>query len=415
VNDLPRTLLLTASPPGDWGVGAQYLKELLSPIDLTRLSCFALTSHPSVRFDESLALLARSQLSFAAPGPAVLPRSRFIRVFWQHLAFRWQRHYFLPGAVTKAVEFGREQDVQQVWAILESPELFRIATLVADGLRCPLITTVWDPPEGICNALVMDRLSKSLAKKDFTNSIQRSSRIGVISENMENEYQRLNSACKFVVMRHAPPAPASDEPLSAEVPDDDEIRIVFSGSLYGATEFAALLLALDGCAWRIENKTVKVQLLGRHFRLTANAGANIEFLGWRTPEEVSRIIRKATLSYVPYWFDAAFSKSVELCFPTKLTAALCVDCPVFFHGPANSAPAAFLSQFPAGVVCPSLDAKHILASLSELISKPRSMLVAAARLARTSELNSVNFHRRFRWLLTGSEHDEGRLIGPPGL
>lgn len=385
-------------------------------MDLTRFSCLALTGHPSAAFDEAFTLLSRVQLPLVAFGSPALTRSRFVRVICQHMSYRWQRHRFLPGVVTKAVQFGRDQGVKQVWAILESPELFRIATLVADGLGCPLITTVWDPPEGICNALVMDRLSKILARKDFTNSIHRSSRCGVISENMANEYQRLNSACKFVVMRHAPPPPASDEPFSSEVPGHNEVRIVFSGSLYGATEFEALLRALDGCHWRINNKAVKVQLLGRHFRLTANAGANIEFLGWRTPDEVSRIVQMATLSYVPYWFDAAYSKSVELCFPTKLTAALSVDCPVFFHGPANSAPASFLSKYPAGVVCSSLDGQQILASLSELILKPRSMLVEAARRARTIELNSVNFHRRFRWLLTGSEADEGcRLTGPPGL
>lgn len=394
--NLPRTLLVTGTLPGTAGVGALYLDELLQAFHAGQFACYCPTAQP---FTESANVPTRC---------GSWDREKAFRLNWggadallAHGVYRWNCFRHTPAVVEEAVRFAREQGAEQIWAVLDTPLLYRLAVELADRLKRPLVASIWDPPEGIMQSLGHDRFSRQHACRDYQTALRRCERIGVISEAMRDDYASWISQQRMTILRHAPAAPAG-QPVPRCWPDD-EITIAFVGSLYGLREFEALVVALDSTQWKIAGRQVRLIVYGRSLQVRSSGRACIEYRGWRSQEEVQSAIREATLGYVPYWFDSRFARSVELCFPTKFTSYLCADLPTLYHGPERSMPTRFLKQYRAGVGCHSLEPKAIVQSLHRLLETPREDYVLEARRARRDELNLENFVARFEWLLTGRD------------
>ena len=184
---------------------------------------------------------------------------------------------------------------------------------------------------------------------------------------------------------------------------DGQFVIGFAGSLYASREFEALLAALARVDWRIDGHDVKVKLMGHHgsCSLIGRSRMNLEYLGWRSLEETVDLLAETDVAYLPYWFDPAFSDSVRLCFPNKLTTYLTAGKPVLFHGPADSAPARFFRRFPAGLCCHSLEAPAIIECLRRFVGD-RDLYQSAACASQDAldqELNERAFVSHFADLI----------------
>ena len=394
---VPKLLLLSGTPPGRDGVGALYLREICRAYPAGKLSCFAAIQDGSFRFAEELSSIPLQtyrwpydQASRSWPGR--------IGSLQSAAAFEYSQRFRSTAFRDAALHFAKAQRVDMIWAILDTPIMYRVAVDLAERLDLPLITTVWDPPDGVCRLFGLDRLSRRGARVAFERVLRRSLRCGVMSEAMKEEYEsRFGVEC--VVVRHAP-AESQRASSRREQPADGPVRIGFCGSLYAAAEWIALQKTLEQASWRLQGRDVQLRVLGPSLRIYSSAQADVEFLGWRSTDETIRLLADCDLGYLPYWFDPAFCESVRLCFPTKLSAYLASGLVVFYHGPKDASPPRFFERYPAAVCCHSLDPMEIRESLESGLSDPASMRrrQEAGQHALDEELNLNVFFRRFAQL-----------------
>ncbi len=394
--DLPRLLLLSRTPPGNSNVGQLYLRDLCESYPADKLA-FGVVQPQYLdadlrAFPEVPKLyLSRNNAPVFDHGPKLLA------TLLSHLAFR---HHAIRGdreVVEEFVRFGREHRVEKVWAVLNSPTLYRIAPRVAARLDVPLVTMVWDPPSGVGLHFGLDRLSRAHIRKHFATALAASERCGVVSERMEREY-RATYGIKSVVLRRGIATSAVDQ---SKQRDDSEVRIGFCGNLYAKQEWQAFLDALDEIEWRLGDKPIRLIIAAFWIPfLGARGPARVDYLGWRDLAETVEVMARCHFAYFPYWLDPAYAEPARLCFADKLTTYLTAALPILYHGPSDAGVVDFFSRFPAAELCHSHETAVIAASLRRLADgERRQRMSAAARQAVAQELNPTVFRERFRQLV----------------
>jgi hypothetical protein len=384
-SDSSNVALLSTTVPNGFGVGAAYLSALLR----TKVG-------QSIRLVNS----ASCELNrFWPDEPYRRGFQSFVGTIESIVQHQRRRLHNAKATAELVAQWCHANNIKQIWAVLESPFLFRLAKVLADRGDIRMVATVWDPPESITLQMALDRWSRKVAVSDFYDAIGCCSRLGVISDAMADYFTERYPDIPSRVMRLIPDAGS----MARHSTDAAEFVVVFAGSVYADLEFRAFLAALDHCDWRIGNRPVRFRVMGPKFTFSTRVPACIEFLGYRSATEVSAIMANADCGYVPYWFSNNYSLAVQLCFPSKLLTCLAVKTPIFYHGPERSTPSAFLERFPAGIACHSLDPERIVKALSLLAGSQREAMADAATRAIETEFNKRNFEDRFHWLITGCD------------
>jgi glycosyltransferase involved in cell wall biosynthesis len=415
----PRLLLLTSTPPGDGSVGEIFLRDLCRIYPHDRLACYAITS-PGITVarewkpSEELAWLPTEIEEWWGyhRGGGML-RAAAKKVGANALFERTRLSG--GGALLDRVErHAREHRIEKIWCVLGSPVMYLLAAPLADRLGVPLVTTVWDPFERIARDFDLAGPSRRAALASFGEAVRRSERVGVMSESMRDEYERLYGA-HGVIMRHGVDAAAHTGDATA-APASSTLTLGYGGSLYALEEWGALMRALEGIDWTLDGRAVSVRVYGSNARVNTPDGARVELMGWRPMAEVIDGLSRVEANYLPYWFDPAHRPDVRLCFPTKLTSYLASGRPIFYHGPADSSPVAFFERFPAAVCCHSLETDAIVSALRELVGNTERYrtMIEAGRAAIEQELNESVFHERFRELVTAPGAGERGRAGRAG-
>lgn len=401
LSSAPHVLLLTGTMPGDGEVGAMFLRDLCRFYRQDSLVCFAIappgSAQPSMALDWlPMTIVPRPVMPWRDnPNSRIAAGKQFLWSLHNRVVVERQ----LLEQVTKC---GSEHQVDLVWAILDSPVIYRLAAAVADKLAVPLVTTVWDPAEYVVAGAGLGPYWRRIALNDFSHSMRRAIRSSVMSDAMRDEYVE-RYGVRAIIMRHG--LAYSDRlPPGVTPTSNARFLIGFAGSLYAKQEWKALLSALDTCSWHIAGKDIYIRVLTRgEFRQYLDAGesSRIEYLGWRSMAETIRLLSEMDVNYLPYWFDPAYDLSVRLCFPTKLTSYLASGRPVFFHGPSVASPAHFLTRYGAGASCHSLDHAAIIETLTQLIidTERYASMAEAGRKAMDQELTQDIFLSRFAELI----------------
>lgn len=378
--------MLSASVPGGFGVGSAYLDALLATPGGKVIG----KVHPGAKSDLTI---------FDWPDERYGRRGRgYIGTLGSLLHYGRSRIRSATVIAKRIETWCKEHDIKQLWTILESPMSYRLASILARGSGLEMVATVWDPPNSVARQFGLDRISRNNAVKDFETALSCCSRLGVISEAMGKHFERTNPNLQTAVMRLTPEKIDTTNINT----NPDEFVIAFAGSLYASDEFNALLAALDCCNWMIAGRNVRVKVMGAAIHHKTQTPACIEFLGYRSSDDVQRVMAAADCGYVPYWFNPVYASAVQLCFPSKLITCLISGTPILFHGPKNSTPADFLHNYSAGIACHCNDADAIIESLRQLAHHDRHAMANEASRAIDEEFNNQNFTNRFHWLITGT-------------
>ena len=409
---VPRLLLLTGTTPGSPGVGGIFLHDLCISYPRESICCFTIAplDHCATAKD----------LDWLPMDSAPLLAARDFRA-WDFLGDRASRLLArrsvpyvnimnvnvmnTPALVARAVEFGREHRVDMVWTVLNSPALFSFARRVATELGSRLVVTVWDPPERLMTDQAIDRLTSRVLLHEFGRALSQSTRCGVASEGMAEAYKGEYRVDPVVLIHGA--HPDQRRPPGTQLTGQGQFVIGLAGSLYASREWQALLSALSKADWRLEGRDVTVRVLGGGVSVSARTKTRIEYLGWRSFQETVELISHVDVAYLPYWFDKAYSLSVRLCFPNKMTAYLAAGRPVLFHGPEDSSAARFIRRYPVGLCCHSLKESEIIDSLTRFI-RDKELYASCARASQVAldeELDLRVFRRRFAKLIGIEEGD----------
>jgi len=405
---VPRVLFLTTWSPSFKHAGTIFQQELVRHYPRGRLRCFALSpdlndSHPKE--------FAGVPITYALRPKEGATRRSFRRVS-SLIRHQYIRYIYLPTLIKQAIQVGRENRSQMVWAALPRPTLIYMAKKVANALNAELVTTVMDPPEQFAIDLAMDGLSRRIMLRLFKETLQASLRCSVASKGMQAEYKK-RYGIDSVVLIHGVSL-NSKRPPKTRLTTEGKFVIGFAGSVYAAKEWQALLNALYTVDWRIGEREVIVKVLGDWIPLRAQGKMHIEYLGWRSPEETLDILSQVDVTYLPYWFDKSRRLSVRVCFPNKLSIYLAAGRPVLYHGPENSSPTHFLQQYPAGLCCHSRQAPEIIECLRRFVTDSDFYTQAAlqASVAVDRELNLQIFLSRFAELIGISETELLPLSSP---
>lgn len=403
---IPNVLLLTGHAPGTQGVGQLFLHDLVLAYPRAQLSCFAVIE-PGMASNTP-------DLEWLDIGYAHRPRETGYRRFgatFFHIStwFVWHLNTLLrlPALASRIARYARPRGIQVVWAVLSSPTLIILSRLVATRLGVPFVTTVWDPPELLSQNLGFGTARHKALLKAFGKAMHLSTRCGVASEGMKDEYTR-DYGVASIVHIHGIPA-AAQKPPSSALHSNIRLTIGFAGSVYTTQEWNALLDALSRSHWRLNGRDISLRLLTQT-PFPHQKDLPIEYLGWRPAAEVIALLSEVDILYLPYWFGDSHRTVVRLCFPNKLSTYLAAGRPVLFHGPEDSSPARFLKRYPAGLCCHSMNPTDIVETLRHLVDDEavRETAAEACKKALAEELNLDVFRRRFAELIGISDVD---LVG----
>ena len=277
-----------------------------------------------------------------------------------------KRQLLAPRLVSQAVAYGREQDVTSVWAILQGQTIVRMAAAVAQGLRVPLRTQVWDPLRWWLEAHKVDPLNASRDMALFDATLKASSVCATASWAMAQHYEE----------RYGIPAMAIIASLDAKLAfqpaptlrSNTELAIGMAGQIYAMEEWLDLVKALESGGWQVGGRRVVLRVLG-HIKPPGVPEANLDFLGWQSQEETVRLLSETCdVLYCPYPFAPEMEEVARLSFPSKIPTYLAAGRPVFFHGPEYASPAKFLGERRAGLLCTQRSSTAVRDGLDQLVS-----------------------------------------------
>ena len=273
----------------------------------------------------------------------------------------------LPKISSQIVRFSKEQNVEAIWVIIQGQMMIRLASIVMNKLDLPIYPQVMDPPDWWFRDWKVNSIHTKIFLHRFDQLMRRAEKIGVASWAMEKAYsQKYNVEAVPLVSPIDESVVISPSHEKNEAADKNLI-IGMAGQLYAATEWNALINALDSANWNIGSRKVKIKLLGDHSNTPNVNYDNVEVLGWKSQKEVIQILSQCDISYLPYWFDPNYEQEARLCFPSKLTSYLAAGLPVFVHSPRYASPAEFVSNHNAGIVCDSLEHNVIISTLTSLV------------------------------------------------
>lgn len=288
----------------------------------------------------------------------------------------------VKSLIAKAIAFGRAQQVDRVWAVLQGQTTIRMALAVADGLNVPLHTQVWDPFSWWAKANHLDDRTTRKTQNLFDETISRSAAVATASHPMARLY-RNRFGVKAVPVISSYPRAIACTPVTGPC-SGEPILIGMAGQFYAADEWSQLLAALHAVNWTVGGCGVSIAAMGP-MPPPGIPAANVTFLGWKSQREAVKILAGCDFLYCPYPFDPSKEETARQSFPSKLVLYLASGRPVIFHGPAYSAAADYIAGKGCGVLATRLSAESILREIERLIGN-RDLYVDMASKAQAAFL-----------------------------
>lgn len=367
MSKLSKVLLLTDIPPCKNLTSGLVLDQLCRFLPRGHIACFAVVNpdiNVSVASDLDWMPLhfhrkPRENWNF-------LPkRMKYMNKFISYIMGLYNELIIANQITCEVVSFAAKIKPDVLWCVVQGQTEVNLARKVADALNIPLLLHIWDPLYLWMDINVPDNLTKNRIIKKFENTLRCCNGFFAASWAMAEKYSNDYGvrAVSFL--------PSLDKKL-AKVPataisDSTDFIIGSAGKMYPVEVWNALFEALNSVDWKIENRNIKIRLLAQDAPLSSQGKMNVEFLGWRSQEEVIQLLSETDMLYCPYWFDPYYEIVTKLSFPGKLTTFLATGKPVMFHGPLNASPACFLRDNNAGLLCHSMVSSEIIATITQLI------------------------------------------------
>jgi glycosyltransferase involved in cell wall biosynthesis len=271
---------------------------------------------------------------------------------------------YVKSLIAKAVEFGRKQEVDRVWTVLQGQTTIRMALAVAEGLKVPLHTQVWDPFSWWAKANRLDDRTTRRTQELFDKTIEKSVAVATASHPMADNYRDRFCVKAIPVISSYPRTMACSPTAVPRV--GQSIVIGMAGQFYAADEWSQLVAALEAANWMVDGCRVSIVVMGPT-RPPAMPENHVSFLGWKSQNEAVELLADCDFLYCPYPFDPSMAEVARQSFPSKLVLYLAAGRPVIFHGPAYSAVAQYITDRDCGILATSLSAEGIVDEIERLV------------------------------------------------
>jgi hypothetical protein len=314
----------------------------------------------------------------------------------------------VKSLIAKAIAFGRKQQVDRVWTVLQGQTTIRMALAVAEGLNVPLHCQVWDPFSWWAKANRLDDYTTRRTQELFDKTVERSAAVATASHPMADDFRDRFHTKAIPVISSYPRAMARSP--AAERYPGASVAIGIAGQFYAADEWLRLLAALEAANWSVGGCRVSIVAMGSA-RPPAMPSSHVTFLGWKPQTEAVRLLNGCDFLYCPYPFDPAMEEVARQSFPSKLVLYFAAGRPVIFHGPAYSAAARYIADKGCGVLATGLSAESILLEIEQLAGNPQlySEMASKAQQAFLDDFTLESMGRAFNDFI-GVEVNDGMAL-----
>jgi glycosyltransferase involved in cell wall biosynthesis len=362
-----KVLLLTDVPPCDDFTAGIVLSAMVKFLPRGSICCFAVVNpFISLRMSPEFGGIPAEFHQKPLENWSWLPRKFPFDRLSSSLALAGETYTggkHVKSLIDKAVEFGRDQHVDRVWAVLQGQTMIRMALAVAEALKVPLYSQVWDPFSWWAKANCLDDRTTRQTQDLFDRTIERSAAVATASHAMAENYRNQFGVKAIPVISSYPRAMACSPSVTPFVARS--ITIGMAGQFYAADEWLQLLTALEAVHWTVGGCRVTIVAMGPA-RPPAMPAGHVTFLGWKPQAEAVKILADCDFLYCPYPFDPAMEEVARQSFPSKLVLYLAAGRPVIFHGPIYSAVAQYIANKGCGVLMTKLSAFEIPSEIQQL-------------------------------------------------
>ena len=388
---MPKTLLLTDIPPCSNLTAGIVTAQICRAVPREDLSAFIILNpelNPELYPDLSDIPMRIIDKPKETRNPIFLGKNRGGLGAW--INETRSRFHQIPPVIKRAVTYGCERNVDQIWAVLQGQTMIRSARLVAEGLNVPLRCSIWDPFDWWLRAWKVDPINSMIDRRLYVKTIRASRCIAAPSWAMADHIKKTYGVDSLPVIRAMEDqdicSPASFFRTSRE------LVIGMAGQFYAPKEWVAFCRALERADWHIGDRQVQLRIYGNFIPPNQIPSDRIHFAGWVHPAELTlRMHAECDLLYCPYPMSEDMSDVAKWSFPSKLVNYFSAGRPVFFHGPEYSSAFLYVRDNEAGIVCCSFDADEITQKLKQL-SEPDTypeMTSAGHRLVMRDFVASV--------------------------
>jgi glycosyltransferase involved in cell wall biosynthesis len=363
-----KVLLISDVPPCDDFTAGIVLSAMVRCLPRGSICCFAVVNPlASFRMSPEFSGIPVEFHRKPIENWAWLPQSSLVNKLSSLVSFAGEasaRNRRVKSLIVKAVEFGRKQQVDRVWAVLQGQTTIRMALAVAEGLNVPLHCQVWDPFSWWAKANGLDDRTARKTQKLFDETIRRCAAVATASYPMAKNYRDLFSVKAIPVISSYSRAMARSPAATPRV--GEPVVIGMAGQFYAADEWSRLVAALEAVNWTVGGCRVSIVTMGRT-RPPSMPADNVTFLGWKSQAEAIELLANFDFLYCPYPFDPSMRDVAGQSFPSKLVLYLAAGRPVIFHGPVYSAAADYIADRGCGILATDLSAEGILQQIARLV------------------------------------------------
>lgn len=319
---------------------------------------------------------------------------RFLSFIPDSISYFYLMFVVIPKQLRQLTRVIKEEKVTKVWIVMTSPQVIFLSRRLLRISEIEFFSSVWDSPEEFSKMLHMPRLLRQKMLSDFNTIMKHSVKLGVASLNMKKEYEtRFNKEC-YILQGDV----IEDTLIKSDIMLPDKYLIIgFAGWLYTPEVWDAFFKALDLVDWHLNNREVKIRIIGNEISFTPPSGCLIEYLGKQPIKKAREILTESYINFVPYRFDETSKYGSSVSFPSKINTYLSAKKPIFTIAPSYSTPFQFVEDFELGVACGSLRPEEIIFSLKKITSdesRYQKYIHNAGKIYDES-FNSIAFNKTF--------------------
>ncbi|WP_161604448.1 glycosyltransferase family 4 protein [Roseiconus nitratireducens] len=325
--------IVTTSPPGENGVGQNYLSALVSALPGHEVFVAAFLRNDADwrtgdRPDEARRLILKQQ--FESP-------RRFGRgpiANWSgHLTFRGVAVPHAKEVAAQLIDEFRDRGIDRILVVMESPQMILLAEALGEIFRDRLSILVWDHPEHVLSLYGQDGLNRSFLMKAFHRSVLASRGAITVAPSLGEWLQEINPGLTVRLFRS--PVTLGYHETPRRLPSGSKFEIGFAGSVTAPDELERLQAALDRLSWRVNGCEIELSLFGKRYKLVSSTGRNVRYHGFLPSQrDVIEKLSHCQLCFLPQPFGSDRRWFAEYSFPTKTSTYLASGAPILVNAPA---------------------------------------------------------------------------------
>jgi glycosyltransferase involved in cell wall biosynthesis len=361
-----KILLLTDVPPCKQFSGALLTYHLCKTIPPENIVCAAVRNRDLeyIKTDDDLEIITKY---FTKPRENTFWfLNGKIRIF-TYFCELYNEFFQVPKLARQIIDFGRQQNVNRIWCVLQGQTMIRLAKWVTQGLKLPLLTQVWDHPIWWMGHNQIDAFTSRRIYKQYEDVLSMSDVCGAASFEMARRIVKNNHIASIPLVSCLPKEWAC-KPKKFSPKNKKNILLGFCGQTYANEAIDTIIGALDSMGWNINERQVKLRYLGYHISLGGLNKRNVEYLGYRSQQETIELLSESDLLLCPYITDSEYKLVAQTSFPAKLTTYLASGVPILFIGTPDSSPGLFLAENDAGYFPLNISSEKLIECLQQIFS-----------------------------------------------